>query len=158
MKKFEGDDSVLFSSLSGLFFLRFFIPAIFSPQMYGLVEENPNPELQRTLIIVSKVIQSCANRTLPGDKEPYLLPMHDFISKKFAKVEQFFNTISSNNSNANPKGFEIAIKDNLKLSYLKSLYKVFCSNAKYVRKFLEESDIDMKKEKMEQFERILKLE
>jgi len=125
--------------------------------MYGLIPENPNPELQRTLIIVSKVIQSCANRTLPGDKEPYLIPMHDFISKKFFdKVEQFFNSISANNANSNPNGFEIEIRDSLKSNYLKALYKVFCSNAKYVRKFLEESNMN-DKEKMEQFERILKL-
>jgi hypothetical protein len=67
VNKFKSDDAVL-KAVGGFFFLRFSCPAITAPHAYGLLENPPNENAQRQLVLIGKVIQNLANMTMPGVK------------------------------------------------------------------------------------------
>lgn len=50
-----------FRSIGAFWFLRFFCPALVAPHAYGLIPEPPSNELQRELILLSKIMQNLAN-------------------------------------------------------------------------------------------------
>src|SRR5690606_31540839 len=91
--KFNNPESYM-KPVGGLFFLRFVCPALTCPHIYGLTQKPPNKYFQRQLILISKVIQSVANMTIPGTKEPYLLPMTDFVENNIPKVQSFYDQVS----------------------------------------------------------------
>eukprot|EP01130_Rhizamoeba_saxonica_P004176 TRINITY_DN1716_c0_g1_i1.p1 TRINITY_DN1716_c0_g1~~TRINITY_DN1716_c0_g1_i1.p1 ORF type:complete len:958 (-),score=212.57 TRINITY_DN1716_c0_g1_i1:38-2716(-) len=94
----DEDDTAVYYAVGGLFFLRFVIPSIFAPHVYGTREDPPSPELQRQLVLIAKVIQTIANLTLPGKKEAYMVCMHDFIEKSIPKIIVFYDEVMNNPS------------------------------------------------------------
>jgi GTPase-activator protein for Ras-like GTPase len=70
----------LHSAIGGLLFLRFFCPAIVSPESFGLLRKHIRPELRRLAILVSKVLQSLSNRS--PLKESYLQFTAAFCKEK----------------------------------------------------------------------------
>lgn len=56
--------------------------------------EPPGENTQRIVVLLSKVLQSIANGTLPGKKEGYMESMNDFISTHIKDAEKFFERIS----------------------------------------------------------------
>jgi hypothetical protein len=67
MEKFNSKDAIL-KAVGGFFFLRFIGPAITAPHAYGLLENPPNENAQRQLVLIGKVMQNLANMTMPGIK------------------------------------------------------------------------------------------
>lgn len=90
--KIEFSEDAKYSAIGGLYFLRFLIPSIFAPHAYGLLPEPPCEKTQRTLILVSKVIQNIANMTMPK-KEPFMLALSSFIGRSIPKVKGFYNKL-----------------------------------------------------------------
>jgi len=91
-KKFE-EPAVVYNALGGLYFLRFVIPSIFLPHIYGLIPEPPSDTTQRQLTLIAKVLQSIANLVLPGKKEQYMIYLERFIGQSIPKMKQFYQNM-----------------------------------------------------------------
>uniref|UniRef100_A0A672RCZ1 RAS p21 protein activator 2 n=1 Tax=Sinocyclocheilus grahami TaxID=75366 RepID=A0A672RCZ1_SINGR len=57
-KHFPADPHVQYSAVSSFVFLRFFAVAVLSPHTFQLRSHHPDPEISRTLTLISKTIQS----------------------------------------------------------------------------------------------------
>lgn len=87
-------------SVGGFIFLRFFCPAILSPDsMNPPLLPTVDAKVRRGLILLSKCLQNLANGIEFGVKEPHLVPMNSFVSSNDAKVKQFFDELASSPSN-----------------------------------------------------------
>jgi len=79
----------LHSAIGGLLFLRFFCPAIVSPESFGLLRKHIRPELRRLAILISKVLQSLSNRS--PIKESYLSFTEGFCKEKAPLLAEFYS-------------------------------------------------------------------
>jgi hypothetical protein len=59
-KKFK-DSSAIYKGVGGFYFLRLICPAITNPRFYGLLTDSPNDDMQRCLILLSKILQNISN-------------------------------------------------------------------------------------------------
>ncbi|XP_035380815.1 ras GTPase-activating protein 2 isoform X2 [Electrophorus electricus] len=102
--RFPGDPHVQYSAVSSFVFLRFFAVAVLSPHTFQLRPHHPDPDMSRTLTLISKTIQtlgswsSLSKSKLSSFKESY---MYDFFKlfqedKCIEKVKKFLDDISSN--------------------------------------------------------------
>uniref|UniRef100_A0A4W6EF97 RAS p21 protein activator 2 n=1 Tax=Lates calcarifer TaxID=8187 RepID=A0A4W6EF97_LATCA len=57
-KRFPADPHVQYSAVSSFVFLRFFAVAVLSPHSFQLRSHHPDPEIARTLTLISKTIQT----------------------------------------------------------------------------------------------------
>uniref|UniRef100_A0A3B4X696 RAS p21 protein activator 2 n=1 Tax=Seriola lalandi dorsalis TaxID=1841481 RepID=A0A3B4X696_SERLL len=57
-KRFPVDPHVQYSAVSSFVFLRFFAVAVLSPHSFQLRSHHPDPEISRTLTLISKTIQT----------------------------------------------------------------------------------------------------
>jgi len=89
----KNDPNSVYYAVGGLLFLRFIIPSIFAPHVYGLLVEAPPQVTQRKLVLISKVIQSIANLSTPGKKEEHMRFMESFILKNIERVKKFYDDI-----------------------------------------------------------------
>jgi len=81
--------------VSGFIFLRFFCPAIVTPEKYHLVSEPPPKEARRGLILVSKLLQNLANGVeFDGSKEEYMKSMNHFVTSNLKNVTVFFDKLT----------------------------------------------------------------
>eukprot|EP01156_Anaeramoeba_ignava_P008204 Anaeramoba_ignava/a356849_25.p1 GENE.a356849_25~~a356849_25.p1 ORF type:complete len:330 (+),score=99.62 a356849_25:258-1247(+) len=62
-KKFP-DEKTKYVVLSGFVFLRFICPSIVTPEQFGITNTTPTSTNRRALVLISKVIQSIANRAM----------------------------------------------------------------------------------------------
>ncbi|KAI7901148.1 uncharacterized protein BX663DRAFT_457281 [Cokeromyces recurvatus] len=97
-----------YTAVGAFIFLRFFCPAIVSPESEGLVKSNIviSRDMKRGHLITTKVIQNLANNVLFGAKEAYMIVLNDFLTNNIYKVTSFLREISnvsvkSNITNAN---------------------------------------------------------
>uniref|UniRef100_A0A8C8DLR2 RAS p21 protein activator 2 n=1 Tax=Oryzias sinensis TaxID=183150 RepID=A0A8C8DLR2_9TELE len=114
-KRFPGDPHVQYSAVSSFVFLRFFAVAVLSPHSFQLRSHLPDPEISRTLTLISKTIQTLGSwgslsKKLSSFKETY---MYDFFKsfqeeKCIEKVKKFLDEISSN-VNKESSGLEDAV-------------------------------------------------
>jgi len=81
------------TTIGGFIFLRFFCPAISSPEAYGILEEPPTPQARRLLILITKVLQNLSNDVEFGSKEPYMAKMNDFIQSNRQKLVTFYEKL-----------------------------------------------------------------
>ncbi|RPA92835.1 hypothetical protein L873DRAFT_1708250 [Choiromyces venosus 120613-1] len=84
-----------FTAVGAFIFLRFFCPAIVAPDSEGLVNNIPNKEMRRGLLLIAKIVQNLANNVLFGAKEPYMIPLNDFLTANICVVTAFLREISS---------------------------------------------------------------
>lgn len=114
------------TTIGGFIFLRFFCPAVSSPEAYGIVEEPPSASARRLLILITKVLQNLSNDVEFGSKEPYMTKMNDFIHSNRQKLSDFYDKLVKPSTKANvtctlPKNMKAVslsvvanhIKDNL---------------------------------------------
>eukprot|EP01119_Soliformovum_irregulare_P002244 TRINITY_DN12528_c0_g1_i1.p1 TRINITY_DN12528_c0_g1~~TRINITY_DN12528_c0_g1_i1.p1 ORF type:complete len:1070 (+),score=179.39 TRINITY_DN12528_c0_g1_i1:67-3276(+) len=84
------------TTIGGFIFLRFFCPAVSSPEAYGIVDEPPSTTCRRLLILITKVMQNLSNDVEFGSKEPYMSKMNDFIQSNRLKLQDFYNRLTKN--------------------------------------------------------------
>ena len=82
-------------AVGGFVFLRFFCPALVSPHLYGIVTAPLGPREHRSLMLVAKALQNMANGRMFGSKEPYMIPVNEFIQENIPRAKAFFDAISS---------------------------------------------------------------
>lgn len=85
-----------YTAVGSFIFLRFFCPAIVSPDTEGLVKNTASisREMRRGFLIATKVIQNLANNVLFGAKETYMIVLNDFLTGNIYKVASFLREIS----------------------------------------------------------------
>jgi neurofibromin 1 len=86
----------MYTAVGAFIFLRFFCPAIVSPESEGLIKINTviSREMKRGHLIATKVIQNLANNVLFGAKETYMIVLNDFLTNNIYKVTNFLREIS----------------------------------------------------------------
>ncbi|XP_077152677.1 ras GTPase-activating protein 3 isoform X1 [Ranitomeya variabilis] len=99
-KRFQDDPDVRYTAVSSFIFLRFFAPAILSPNLFQLSPHHPDPQTSRTLTLISKTIQtlgSLSKSKSASFKETYMAAFYDhFNEQKYADaVKNFLDLISS---------------------------------------------------------------
>uniref|UniRef100_A0AC35UIJ0 Ras-GAP domain-containing protein n=1 Tax=Rhabditophanes sp. KR3021 TaxID=114890 RepID=A0AC35UIJ0_9BILA len=76
---YPGRTDVQRLTISSFLVMRFFATAILNPKQYGLVKEQPKDDVNRTLLLVSKILQKVTNSVVSGrsliNKEPWLTPI-----------------------------------------------------------------------------------
>lgn len=85
-----------YTAVGSFIFLRFFCPAIVSPETEGLIKNTASisREMRRGFLIATKVIQNLANNVLFGAKETYMIVLNDFLTSNIYKVASFLRDIS----------------------------------------------------------------
>ncbi|CAG8518713.1 24789_t:CDS:10 [Dentiscutata erythropus] len=82
------------TTVGAFVFLRFFNPAIVSPDSENLCKPIENLKIRRTLLLITKVIQNLANNVLFGAKEPFMIVLNEFLNDNIVKVTAFLEEIS----------------------------------------------------------------
>ncbi|KAG5929992.1 hypothetical protein E4U42_003545 [Claviceps africana] len=83
-----------YTAVGAFVFLRFFCPAIVTPETDHLVSASPTKEMRRGLLLIAKIIQNLANNVLFGTKEPYMFPLNPFLVQNIHIVTGFLREIS----------------------------------------------------------------
>lgn len=98
--RFQVDQDVRYTAVSSFIFLRFFAPAILSPNLFHLRPHHPDPATSRTLTLISKTIQtlgSLAKSKSANFKESYMAAFYEYFNEqKYADaVKNFLDLIST---------------------------------------------------------------
>uniref|UniRef100_A0A6Q2YPM9 RAS p21 protein activator 3 n=1 Tax=Esox lucius TaxID=8010 RepID=A0A6Q2YPM9_ESOLU len=83
--RFQVDHDVKYTAVSSFIFLRFFAPAILSPNLFQLRPHHPDPATSRTLTLISKTIQtlgSLAKSKSANFKETYMAAFYDYFNEQ----------------------------------------------------------------------------
>ena len=88
------DPSAIYNGIAGFVFLRFFAPAVLGPNLFDLTNEFINEKKKRTLTLAAKTIQNLANLALFGKKEPFMIPMNQFLEPRMDKMKKYLDSIS----------------------------------------------------------------
>eukprot|EP01089_Gocevia_fonbrunei_P001501 TRINITY_DN1138_c0_g1_i1.p1 TRINITY_DN1138_c0_g1~~TRINITY_DN1138_c0_g1_i1.p1 ORF type:complete len:1456 (+),score=163.65 TRINITY_DN1138_c0_g1_i1:50-4417(+) len=133
-----------YKAIGGFLFLRFLVPAITAPHMYGLFKAPPNQHCQRQLILLSKVLQNLANMVEFGSKEPFMAKMNDFISSNLGPLTNFMDELSNVSSSSSSE--EMDMPSNVKQNALVELHRHIVANMKKVNAQLDsqENSAEMK--------------
>ncbi|KAI8064150.1 hypothetical protein BC940DRAFT_357286 [Gongronella butleri] len=85
-----------YTAVGSFIFLRFFCPAIVSPESAGLLLPDEIPRnLRRGLLIIAKLIQNLANNVLFGSKELYMIILNDFVTANIYRITTYLRQISN---------------------------------------------------------------
>jgi neurofibromin 1 len=81
-------------AIGSFFFLRFMNPALTLPEQYALVPSVPTPDVRRSMILITKVLQQLANE-VDTFKEQYMAPFAPFVQKYKEPLRQFYRELCS---------------------------------------------------------------
>ena len=91
--KWPNDANSKYISVTSFLFLRFFCPALMSPQSFDLVDEVPNAQMSRNLALLSKTLMNLASFIPYGNKEPNLSPLNEWLSSNFSKMREYIDRL-----------------------------------------------------------------
>ncbi|KAG6851059.1 hypothetical protein H0H93_002951 [Arthromyces matolae] len=87
-----------YRSVTAFCFLRFIVPAILNPHLFGFHLGIPPPQVHRSLTLIAKVLQSLANLNLPAStslKEEYMRGMSGFIAESTPAMIDYILVVST---------------------------------------------------------------
>jgi len=89
--------SNVWALVGGFLLLRYFNPALLSPEQNGLLPEGKtlSPIARRNLLLISKILQNLSNGLEFGRKEQYMMVINDFINGHKDRMEKYFQDIVS---------------------------------------------------------------
>uniref|UniRef100_A0A8C0KRA0 RAS p21 protein activator 3 n=1 Tax=Canis lupus dingo TaxID=286419 RepID=A0A8C0KRA0_CANLU len=109
-KRFQDDLDVRYTAVSSFIFLRFFAPAILSPNLFQLTPHHTDPQTSRTLTLISKTIQtlgSLSKSKSASFKESYMAAFYEFFNEqKYADAVKNFLDLISSSGRRDPKSIE----------------------------------------------------
>jgi hypothetical protein len=82
------------TAVGGFIFLRFFCPAIVSPEAHNIVPAVSHKETRRGLLLISKILNNLSNNVVFGTKEAFMKPLNDFLAKNMENVRRFLHNVS----------------------------------------------------------------
>ncbi|KAH7911208.1 GTPase activating protein [Hygrophoropsis aurantiaca] len=92
----EGKNRELhWQSVSAFCFLRFIVPAILHPHLFGLYPGLPSAGVQRSLTLIAKVIQSLANLNANVQKEDFMRGISDFLKQNLPRMVEYLLVVST---------------------------------------------------------------
>jgi hypothetical protein len=91
--KYETNE-VTMTAIAGLIILRFIGPVIVTPHLFQIIPKSPPSNTQRTLMLVSKILQQLANQ-VEFKKEKYMEFANKFLNEKLELQNEFFDKIST---------------------------------------------------------------
>lgn len=91
------------SAIGSFIFLRFFCPAIVSPESIDLDVPADRRDTRRALLLITKVIQNLANNVLFGSKEAHMKVLNEFLSDNIRQVTKFLSDVA-----VRPRSWEVA--------------------------------------------------
>ncbi|THV04952.1 Rho GTPase activation protein [Dendrothele bispora CBS 962.96] len=100
-KQFANSESSLnrgdlhWQSVSAFCFLRFIVPAILHPHLFGLTPGLPSLPIQRSLTLVAKVIQSMANLNASVQKEEFMRGVQEFLQDSRQAMIDYIVVVST---------------------------------------------------------------
>ncbi|EKE40149.1 hypothetical protein ENUP19_0304G0047 [Entamoeba nuttalli] len=98
VKERYGDEEAL--KIVGAFvFLRLINPVLLTPLKFSSKLTKPSPSSLRSLIIVTKITQSCVNQSSTPFQEKYMLPITDYALGKYSFVTNLLDSVSKNEVN-----------------------------------------------------------
>ena len=104
------------SAIGGFLFLRFFCPAIISPEGFHILNEPPSVKSRRSLVLVAKALQNLANGVMFGNKEAFMTDVNNFIQENQERIVAFFEDmietglrLQSKPADVNPMELEEAL-------------------------------------------------
>ncbi|KAL5534237.1 hypothetical protein ACEPAG_699 [Sanghuangporus baumii] len=108
-RRFEqGNRDMRWQSVSAFCFLRFFVPAILHPHLFGLCHGMPPAPIQRSLTLIAKVLQSLANLNTNIQKEEFMRGVKIFLQNSLSAMIDYINVVSV----PNPEQFKISSPTN----------------------------------------------
>eukprot|EP01132_Coremiostelium_polycephalum_P001368 gene1368-1726_t len=89
--------------VGGFIMLRFFSPAIVTPEYSKLLPSDivPTKKAKRNLVLLAKVLQNASNGVLFGGKEEFMTCMNQFVLSNKEKMENYFTMICKDPLNNN---------------------------------------------------------
>jgi len=81
--------------VSAFLFLRFFVPAILNPHLFGFWPGMPDEPVQRTLTQIAKVIQSLANLNVAVHNQDYMRAVREFLISNCSTMVEYLDTVSA---------------------------------------------------------------
>ncbi|EAU93112.2 GTPase activating protein [Coprinopsis cinerea okayama7 len=81
-------------SVSAFVFLRFIVPAILHPHLFGLCPGLPSDPVKRSLTLIAKVIQSLANLNASAQKEAFMRGIKDFLANSLSAMVDYIAAVS----------------------------------------------------------------
>jgi len=103
--KFSDEPSSVakYTVVGGFIFLRFFCPALMAPKFYGIIEDHPDLQSNRTLMLVAKIIQKLANLTTFKHEEDFMNQFNVLLEENKQNLMLFIEAISKIPSNQPPR-------------------------------------------------------
>uniref|UniRef100_UPI00358FE584 ras GTPase-activating protein 3-like isoform X2 n=1 Tax=Myxine glutinosa TaxID=7769 RepID=UPI00358FE584 len=116
IKHFPDDPDVKYTAVSSFIFLRFFAPAILSPNLFHLRDHCPDQQTSRTLKLISKTIQAFGSLLKSRScnmKEPFMAEFYETFDDDCRQdVKNFLDLISlSGKRNTIIRDQEIVLKE-----------------------------------------------
>ncbi|TFL06548.1 Rho GTPase activation protein [Pterulicium gracile] len=87
--------SVSWQSISAFCFLRFIVPAVLHPHLFGLCPGLPPIAVQRTLTLIAKSLQSLANMNMNQPKEEFMRSLSTFLKDSKVAMIDYIHYIST---------------------------------------------------------------
>jgi len=88
--------------VGGFFFLRLICPAVVSPEGFGVVDKVDDTT-RRSLILISKIMQTLSNGVMFGVKEAYMKPMNQFITQNLENSHFLLDKLATVHPDATPE-------------------------------------------------------
>eukprot|EP01006_Ploeotia_vitrea_P031861 TRINITY_DN64153_c0_g3_i3.p1 TRINITY_DN64153_c0_g3~~TRINITY_DN64153_c0_g3_i3.p1 ORF type:complete len:649 (-),score=387.13 TRINITY_DN64153_c0_g3_i3:60-2006(-) len=82
------------SLLGGYIYLRFFNPAIVTPDAINFIKTKPTRVARRNLILIAKVLQNLSNGMRFKDKEVYMQECNRFIDERMETIQDYFDRLA----------------------------------------------------------------
>lgn len=153
-----------YTAVGSFIFLRFFCPAIVSPETEGLVKNTVSisREMRRGFLIATKVIQNLANNVLFGSKETYMIVLNDFLTSNIYKVASFLREISK--VPTEPATEEVTEVCEINDKFYATLHRVLYENmerisrdvsSRHFRRFNDPNDLTLWKRNFDKFANLL---
>ncbi|KAH8120325.1 GTPase activating protein [Phellopilus nigrolimitatus] len=95
-KRFETSNrDMRWQSVSAFCFLRFIVPSILHPHLFGLCHGMPSAPIQRSLTLIAKVLQSLANLNPTVQKEEYMRGVKIFLKDSLPAMIDYIKEVST---------------------------------------------------------------
>ncbi|KAJ6610911.1 GTPase activating protein [Mycena sp. CBHHK59/15] len=98
-------------SVSAFCFLRFIVPAILHPHLFGLCPGMPSVSVQRSLTLIAKVIQSLANLNATVQKEEFMRGVKDFLRDSLPGMVDYIQVVSTPTRRTESESFSSYAED-----------------------------------------------
>ncbi|KAH9486933.1 putative Ras GTPase-activating-like protein ngap [Psilocybe cubensis] len=91
----DNNKNLRWQSVSAFCFLRFIVPAILNPHLFGLCPGLPSVPVQRSLTLIAKVIQSLANLNPNVQKESFMKRVQGFLEESVPVMIDYLHAVST---------------------------------------------------------------